>query len=257
MRARLTAAAVAPLAVFADRLAAGRLLAAGDGFVYYLPLHVLAGRALRHGHLPVWNPYSFGGMPLLAANQVAAFYPPNLAFAVASPALANNLVVLVDFVVVAAGTFLLARRLTGDGWGALVAAVSFSLGGFMVGQIVHQSIIASASWLPWTLLALDHLVARFSVGRLALAGASVALVLVAGHSQLFCFTVLVLAIYAAVWSIMARRRVGIRPVVAVAAMTAVGLGLAAIQLVPTVAILDQTDRSGLSYDEATSFSYPT
>src|SRR5439155_9012244 len=52
-------------------------------------------------------------------------------------------------------------------------------------------------------------------------------------------------------------RGGLRALAAVGVAVAIGLGVAAVQLVPTAAIVGDTDRSGLDYDAATSFSYPT
>src|SRR5207237_481395 len=145
-----------------------RVLAPVDGYRHYLPLHVLAARMLRAGHLPVWNPYTFSGYPLLAANQAAVLYPPNWAFVVLPAVAANNAVVIVDFVVAGVGAFL------------LYAAV----------------LALTASKARW------------------------------------------------------------RPLVLASALLAVGGGLAAVQLLPTAAILHATDRAKLDYASATTYSLP-
>src|SRR5918912_2850345 len=75
----LVPAAVAPV-VFLDALLGFRLLAAEDGFIYYLPLHILAGDAIADGTIPAWNPFAFSGFPLLALTQAGVFYPPNVLF---------------------------------------------------------------------------------------------------------------------------------------------------------------------------------
>ena len=36
---------------------------------------VVARDALRHGHLPLWNPYEYGGMTLVGNLQSALFLP--------------------------------------------------------------------------------------------------------------------------------------------------------------------------------------
>src|SRR5439155_13976394 len=179
MRTRLLAVLTTPLCVIGVRLNTGRLLAVGDGINYYLPLHILAARAWRAGHVPAWNPYAFSGMPLLATNQVAVFYPPNLTFLFLSPALANNLIVLFDFALAGAGAFLLARRLTGDDAGATVAGLAFALSGFMAGHVVHQSVLATVSWLPWALFGVELLRERVTALRLAGTGLAIGLSLLA------------------------------------------------------------------------------
>lgn len=136
---------LAPLAVFAKALAGRQLLAPGDGYHYFLPLHLLAARIWRSGEVPGWNPFSFSGSPLLALNQPGVFYPPNLVFLALPAALANNVSVVVNFVIAGAGAFALTRLLTRNDAGAAVAGLAFSLPGFMFGHIGHQSMIAAAA----------------------------------------------------------------------------------------------------------------
>src|SRR3989338_1627115 len=40
----------------------------------------LAIAQIKKGHLPLWNPYSFSGTPLLANFQSAVFYPLNILY---------------------------------------------------------------------------------------------------------------------------------------------------------------------------------
>ena len=44
------------------------------------PWRFLAIVGLKKGELPLWNPYSFSGTPLLASLQAAVFYPFNVVF---------------------------------------------------------------------------------------------------------------------------------------------------------------------------------
>src|SRR5439155_15522295 len=127
----------ARVARFANALAGRRLLADGDAYDHYRPLHLVAAGAVKAGHRPVWNPWAFSGYPLLATGQVAAFYPPNCIFLGVGPVLANNLIVVFDFVVVAAGATLLARRLTGDPAAAVVGGLAFGLCGFFFSHMQH------------------------------------------------------------------------------------------------------------------------
>ena len=87
----------------ADRMTAlvvGALVLAALALVFILPSDaLLAGKdtdmasefvswrafladSLRHGHIPLWNPYTYGGQPFLGGFESAALYPPNLLFVV-------------------------------------------------------------------------------------------------------------------------------------------------------------------------------
>jgi Bacterial membrane protein YfhO len=172
-----------------------RVLAPGDGLLYYLPVHQLDAEALRAGHLPVWNPFQFSGSPLLATGQPAPFYPLELAFLALPPLLANNLYVVCTLSIASTGAFFLARRLTGDAVAATVGALAFVSCGFMYGHIEHQSVLATTAWLPWGLWAVDRLRERISTGRAVALAALLGLALLAGQPQMFILIVAVLATY--------------------------------------------------------------
>lgn len=52
-----------------------------DTIKQFYPWKVLAIDLLRHGVWPLWNPYSFSGMPLMANLQSGIFFPLNLIYA--------------------------------------------------------------------------------------------------------------------------------------------------------------------------------
>src|SRR6478672_6879132 len=52
-----------------------RALAGYDVTNYSLPNRVQVARALRSGHIPFWDPFRFGGVPLLASPPAAVLYP--------------------------------------------------------------------------------------------------------------------------------------------------------------------------------------
>lgn len=252
---RLAWVVAAPLVVFWQGVVGQRVLAPVDGYRHYLPLHVLAARMLRAGHLPVWNPYTFSGYPLLATNQAAVLYPPNWAFVVLPAVAANNAVVIADFVIAGVGAFLLSRELCKDDVAATVSGLAFAFSGFMFAHVTHQSMIASASWLPWVLLGYERLRERVTAGRLAAAGGAFALVALAGHSQMVFLALVVLSVYALVLALTTSRERW-RPLVLAGALVAAGGGSAAVQLLPTAAILHATDRAKLDYAGATTYSLP-
>ncbi|MGH9182609.1 MAG: YfhO family protein [Acidimicrobiales bacterium] len=245
---------LAPLVVFGNALTGRRLLAPGDGYSYYLPLHLVVARIQRAGEIPGWNPYVFSGSPLLALNQPGVFYPPNLLFTVLPAVTATNVTVVLSFVIAGAGTFLLARRLCADPVGAAVAGLAFGLSGFMFGHLGHHSMIASAAWLPWALLGYEAVRHRFTPMRLLGAGGALALALLAGHGQVFFIALLALGVYAATLTVLDRRSPG-RPAGVLVVVVGAALALAAVQLVPTALVLSATERSTFSYEAATSLSF--
>jgi hypothetical protein len=113
----------------------------GDNLIQNFPLRVLVGIDIRHGHLPLWDPYLWSGSPLLAGFNAGAAYPTTALFAVLPGALAWVLNQVTVEVVAAAGMVALLRVL-GRSWLASgLAAGAFAFGGFMTAQSVHLDLV--------------------------------------------------------------------------------------------------------------------
>jgi len=244
------------LVVFLPAAVGARLLAVGDGLHYDLPLYTLAAQAWHAGRIPTWNPHVFAGAPLLAIGQAGVFYPPNALFLV-SKFWAYNALLGLHFALAAAGAAALARRLSGDDVGAAVAGLGFALCGFFFVHVAQENLLASAAWLPWTLLAFERLRERVCAWRLAQAGGAVGLGFLAGFLQMGAVTLAVLAIYAGVLAVLEGRRGRGRSALLAAAVAGVGITLAALQLVPSLAVLGETARTSadVSFVTADSLSW--
>src|SRR5579864_5178841 len=55
--------------------------------------------ALRAGHLPLWNPFTYGGQPFLTGFEPAVLYPLNLVFLLLPLAPALNFTVLLHLII--------------------------------------------------------------------------------------------------------------------------------------------------------------
>jgi hypothetical protein len=235
----------------------GRLPGGYDVLTYSLPDRVEAARALRHLHLPLWDPFRFAGVPFLANPQTAVLYPPHwlLAALPAERGLAWSY--LAHLLLAGAGAYLLARGpLRCSPLAASLAGAAFALSGFAHGQLEHYEQITSLAWLPWAILAADRAVAAAPTWRSArrpVAGLAAALTMtaLAGHTQYLFMALATVAL----WSVAVARPVG--RALRAGAGIALGLGLAAVQLVPTGLLARTSVRShGLSLAEAGRFSLP-
>jgi hypothetical protein len=247
---------LAPLVVFIRGIAGPSLYAPGDGAQLFVPWFIVSARSWLSGHLPTWNPWAQSGMPLLASGQAGTLYPPNLLFLVLTPTLANNLGIVVTFVIAGLGAWLLARRLTGDGVAAAVGGLGFGLSSFLFAHIGHQSLIAGAAWLPWMLLGYELVRERLTPSRLLLGAAAVALAAFSGHSQIFFMDLLVLAVYVAASAFLGKPDRPVRSASVALLLVATGLGLSAVHLLPTALVAQASVRHDLSYAGAMTFSLP-
>jgi len=210
-----------------------------------LPYKTFLGRSLAEGHLPLWMPDVFSGIPLLASIEAGPLFPPHaLLYGLLDPYTALGLSLCLEIFAAALGAWFLARRLGAGPVPALLAGLAFSWSGFMVTHVRHLNMHASAAVLPWLLLALERLLAsRGRRGGVTLALLMTLLVL-AGHPQIVFIACLLLgARLLAHWlrrDWPAAWRDRLREGVSFALACGLGLAAAAVQLMPTWAYTQQS-----------------
>jgi hypothetical protein len=116
----------------------------------YHPFAVELSRALSAGRLPLWTPLLQAGFPLFAEGQVAALYPIHLLLVtLLPPESAISLETLLHLSWAAVGMYALARGMRLTIPSAMLAGVAFSFSGFMIQKTYHMPILWTAAWLPW------------------------------------------------------------------------------------------------------------
>jgi len=227
---------VLPLLVFWPAALGLRAYFHHDLQYYFYPYHKLVADIVAAGELPLWNPYAFGGMPLIGDGQTALFYPPNWLFFALPAEHALALAVLLHYGIAGAATYAYSRQLGLVRLAAAIAALAFMFNGFLVSRVVHYSIMAGAALVPLLFWAVDRLWMRPGRARFALAAAAVALQAVAGHPQLPIYTAVALGLYCGAIAVQ-RWRQGwraLRPLALLCGMYLAGYALAAVQLLPWI-----------------------
>src|ERR1043166_9473620 len=182
-RASAVAVSLAPIFYFLPALLQGRVLCPADGLLQNVPFRVAAAQIVRAGHLPLWDPYIFSGMPLFATAQVGILYPLNWFYVTFSPATATNLMVIATYMVAGLGAYFYSRRIGASIAGAAITNLAWQFGGAVIGQISHINIVQTAVFLPWVLWSVDRFAEKGSVKRGAILSALLAVQFFAGHQQ--------------------------------------------------------------------------
>ncbi len=245
--------------LFFWKIALTNLILAGlDVFTYFHPYREYAAQAIRAGHLPLWNPYLFLGVPFLANIQSAVLYPLNLLFLwLPAPKMVAYSITLHIFL---AGvfTYLYARRaLKMSPSSGLVSGVVFALSGFLGAQAEHVNQLSVFAWLPLLLLLFHEAYTQKSVTYGLFASLVVGLQFLAGHAQACFINLSALGCYAIYLSLKrGRRTLPIwRALGLFVGVALLGAGLAAAQLLPTLELSRLSLRGGgLPYRQAVSFS---
>ncbi len=141
-----------------------------------------ARAVVRSGHLPLWNPYIFGGWPEVASQQTAPLYPLTMLVYVLPFWPALGVIAVLKLVIAGLGTWWLGRRLGLGLAAALLAALVYSLGSYFVIWLEHPHTNVYAL-IPWLLGTIDLVCARRRWRDAGALAALVALCLLGGHPE--------------------------------------------------------------------------
>jgi len=248
-----------PVIVFGIPALLGHAVLPGDDLTQNLPLRVLAGREIRAGQLPLYNPYIWGGAPLLAGWNAGAAYPLTFLFAVLPPTAAWTLNMIVTWAVAGLGMFCFLRALRLGSLPGFLGALSFAFAGAMSAQVAHFGLVAGMSWVPLQLLSVLRLTqTRSTASRLrwiAVLATAVGLTILAGEPRAIADAGVIVVIYA-VWRVARLRRRRGRAAIGVAAGLVLGLCVGAVQWMPGLAVIGTSQRGASSVALFNSGSLP-
>jgi hypothetical protein len=235
-----------PILVFGVPALAGHPVYPGDDLTQNFPLRVLAGRQIRGGHLPLYDPYIWSGAPLLAGWNAGAAYPLTFLFAFLPAAAAWTLNMIGTWAAAGVGMFVFLRALRLGSLPALLGALSFAFAGAMSAQVAHFGLIAGMSWVPVQLLGVLRLTqprtTAFRLRWIAVLAAAFGLTILAGEPRAIANALVIVVIYAAFRIARLGRRCGPAAVSAAAGL-ALGVCLGAVQWLPGLAAVATSQRA--------------
>jgi hypothetical protein len=239
----------------------------GDIVAQFLPSKIFLKEAVGQGHLPLWNPLTFSGVPFLANPQRSAiFYLDTPLFLMAPPEKVFPWDQFAHLCLAAVGMYLLLFYYTRNRAAALFAGIAFAFNGFFLHRILmgHFPWMAVSAYLPLCLLFLERMLEERDTyrgfGWAVGAAIGYALGFLTGYPETSFMIALVLALRF-VWHLAGELRAGewamMRPLL-LRGMLTVALvgGLIAVQLLPTLEWIGQTARVQTAYDETRTRAFP-
>jgi hypothetical protein len=236
-------------------LIGGHLLITGDNLQQNYPLHILVGSMLRHGQLPFWNQYIFSGTPLMADFNAGAFYPLTGLFVALPDRAAWVATEVIAFAAIAVGMYVFLRALKLSTVACVLAAATYAFAGPVLSQVNHVDMTEGFVAIPWMLLAVLHIV-RDGRWRWAIVlGIAYATVILAGAPEAMLDEAFLVAAFAVMSAGLNRERWW-RVVTRCGAGTALALSLAAIQWLPGLEAIRNSQRGSGVIAAAGSFPRP-
>jgi hypothetical protein len=279
-----------PLFLFWRLVFAGQVLYWGLPFYQFYPWHRLVVEAIRAGHLPLWTDLLGNGAPLLANHQSAVFYPFNLLYFMLPVEQAMGYSVVLHLIMAGLFAYAWGQTIGLSRFGAIITGLSFMSSSFFVSRTQFITIINSAAWLPLLFLLADRLARRRTLPDAVWLGVALALQFLAGHAQLWFYSLWAVMAYGLVraWA-MRRQRLGANSpastgqqhggegrglssavcrrltvigchqqsiVLLLVCAVVVALGLSAVQLLPTAELALHSQRAGgLDSVDAMTYSF--
>jgi hypothetical protein len=246
--------ALVPFVFFVYALTSTTLISTEDAVSFNLGPRVLVAQFWREGRLPLWDEYCFVGFPLLADPQNGALYPFGIGFfLVFMPIVAFNLMTIVHHSLVGLFTYLYARVIRLRRLAAMFAGLSFMFCGFLVAHRRHSSEHESVVWFPLILFFLEKWRRSSHPGYLVGGAVAYALQFLAGYPQVSAYATLVFVFYI-LWFAIKQKRI-LRAAGKGAILLLLGVGLAAMLLIPAAELYYFSHRRTLHYQLFLSYNF--
>ncbi|HVQ28064.1 MAG TPA: hypothetical protein VMV21_00695, partial [Vicinamibacteria bacterium] len=245
-------------ALFPGLVFGGRVLFERDVHQMLYGQYASFARTVHAGSLPVWDPWTGFGQPMLANPSAQVLYPPTWLCLVLSPETTYAVFVLLHLAVGALAMRALAERLGVSPLAAGLAGVLWVLSGPILSLVNLWHHLAGACLMPLVLLAADRALADRTLRSALHWGGAMGLQGLAGSLDMCLFT----AALTAAWALhrFTDRHDAERPkpgrwlVATVATACGMALAFAAGLLLPALDLLRASARAALAEDVRTFWS---
>jgi hypothetical protein len=251
-----------PLLLLWRPLFAGEAFHWGTPLLQFVPWQRMAAQMWRSGHLPLWNPLVGCGAPLAANYQTAAFYPLNALYLLLPAEVALSWTTMLHLALAGWGMYRWGRTVGLERFPALIGGLALEGSGFLVSRAaIFPSVALVFPWLAIWLWRGEVLAQRRRISDVLWLGLALGLGLLSGHAQTAFYGGVLLAAYTLFRTVQAvGRETGDWRLLSgrlslLIVSLCIGLGFAAVQLLPTAELMLQSQRSGgVEYGFAMTYS---
>lgn len=159
------------------------------------PWRNLSIESLKQLTLPLWNPYSMAGVPLLANFQSGVFYPLNILFFLFPFSFAWALLILLQPILASIFLYFYLRKMKLTSVASAFGAITFAFCGFSISWLEWGTIMQVALWLPLVLLAKENLLKKITWQWVILIIFAEVAQFFAGHLQTLFYSLLISSTY--------------------------------------------------------------
>jgi hypothetical protein len=140
--------------------------------------------SIKHGQIPLWNPYSFAGTVHAGNYQSAIFSPFNLLFLLIPFIDAWSIFILLQPLLAGIGMYVLLRSLNRSKSSSLLGGIAYMFCGFITTWMAYGTLGYAALCLPWLLWQVTLFMRKQCIWSLIAIPIGVAICFFAGHFQI-------------------------------------------------------------------------
>ena len=207
-----------------------------DSIRMQLPWKVLAFDQIKKGQSPLWNPYNFSGNPLGANYQSGLLYPFNILYLFFHPLIAWSMLTVLQVFLAMIFMYLLLRKLKLSKSAGVLGALAFVSSSFFITWIEIDIIGHAYLWLPFIIYLIESILTEKKRHLYLIIAFCIALSIFAGYPQ----TAILVILYSLFYFLFRSWRLSKkREVFYFLFFLILGLGIAAVQLIPTFELYRQ------------------
>jgi hypothetical protein len=229
----------------------GRMLAGSDMLLEGYPLRkfytdeLIAGRGV-----PMWTPHIYGGMPYVGLLPGPIFYPTTLLYFLLPLYRAIGWTFVLHTFVGAVFAYFMGRSFRLRPWSSAVCGASFMLTGYMTSHLFggQDGRLFAMALIPFVFGSLERALRTNDLRWYCVVAVTVAFQIFTPHIQVVYFSSLTLSLYLLFHLVVRVRKSGegrgdyLRPLGLFSLTFLVAAGIGAVQLLPTLSLLDHVVR---------------
>lgn len=218
-----------------------------DAIWQFYPMATYAKEAWQSG-IPFCDPYVLSGSPAFARGEMFSNPIFNLLSLFLSVARAISWSAVFDLLIAGIFTYLCLRQMGAGHFGSLVGGLVFEFNGYLIGWLSFPNIIGSMVWLPMVLLGVERALKKQDWRWVLMSASGFAFQIFSGSILWPFYGAITLVLYLfyrsiATWITTREFDLSLRPLAYGSIALGFGAGLAAPQLLPTVELYFQTQRT--------------
>src|SRR3989344_9153217 len=221
-----------------------------DVFSQFFLWKYLAIDSLKNLQVPLWNPYSFIGTPLLATYHSAVLYPLNILLSLPKY-FGWGFYIYSQTLIASLNFYFFLSQITKSKFSRAFGTIIFSLGGLMTTWLELGTAVHAMAWVPLSLFAVNKFSKAPKYRFLLILITSLSMTVLSGNAQITTYSYLIIILYSIFlnW----KNKANIKKVFLLFSAILISIPLLFFQLLPSFELLQNSIRQTESYTAQANF----